>query len=309
MSAINIKIEEKESIILTSLLSKFLETQINLNSVKLELEKLNLLSKKESWEELRAIREHSKNRKKNRKDEGLIVKTKLGLEYKKFIKLIPKDVAKVISESTKYDIEIGNYPSLAKVELSKRFNIDFLFLMNCLRADRTYSYSEDRQSLEKDGNFASMKDIFNPKITDIESMAKRLNKTKYLSLSRDVLERCIIEKQKHVNTISVKRILLDLDRFEYLNIPYLVDKVNALLTRHLITNEKLNRLPIDKGTKKLLFERADGKCEICGKTEFLEMHHNNPGSNKGGNDLNNLKLLCRQCHRDFAKVNLHENTN
>ena len=42
-----------------------------------------------------------------------------------------------------------------------------------------------------------------------------------------------------------------------------------------------------------VWDRANGKCEICGSTENLCIHHNNGYSNA----LEDLVLVCRSCHR------------
>jgi predicted phage replisome organizer len=47
------------------------------------------------------------------------------------------------------------------------------------------------------------------------------------------------------------------------------------------------------GNGKLVWERAKGKCEVCGSEENLCIHHNNEYSNK----LEDLVLVCRSCHR------------
>jgi len=46
------------------------------------------------------------------------------------------------------------------------------------------------------------------------------------------------------------------------------------------------------GNGKLAFERAEGKCEICGSEENLCIHHNNGYSN----ELDDLVVCCKKCH-------------
>lgn len=46
------------------------------------------------------------------------------------------------------------------------------------------------------------------------------------------------------------------------------------------------------GNGGLAYERAEGKCEDCGTTENLRIHHENGYSN----DLNDLIILCSKCH-------------
>ena len=44
-----------------------------------------------------------------------------------------------------------------------------------------------------------------------------------------------------------------------------------------------------------VWDRSRGKCELCGTTENLCLHHNNGYSNK----YEDLVIVCRTCHRDI----------
>lgn len=57
--------------------------------------------------------------------------------------------------------------------------------------------------------------------------------------------------------------------------------------------------------KKLLMERANGKCEDCGSTERLETHHLWPRALGGSHDLDNMRLLCFDCHRGSGYERSH----
>jgi predicted phage replisome organizer len=48
----------------------------------------------------------------------------------------------------------------------------------------------------------------------------------------------------------------------------------------------------------LAFDRAGGKCEICGSEENLVIHHNNGYSN----DLEDLLVCCKKCHGKLENV-------
>ncbi len=50
----------------------------------------------------------------------------------------------------------------------------------------------------------------------------------------------------------------------------------------------------------LVWDRAEGKCEVCGSTEELCIHHNNGYSN----ELEDLGLVCRSCHRKIEEGTL-----
>lgn len=46
-----------------------------------------------------------------------------------------------------------------------------------------------------------------------------------------------------------------------------------------------------------------GKCEECGSTEKLTVHHKKKISIGGTNHKNNLKVLCLNCHRKYHPLN------
>lgn len=54
---------------------------------------------------------------------------------------------------------------------------------------------------------------------------------------------------------------------------------------------------MDKETRLAVHNRAKGKCEDCGTTQNLEIHHIVSWRRGGTHDLSNLKLLCHDCHR------------
>lgn len=54
------------------------------------------------------------------------------------------------------------------------------------------------------------------------------------------------------------------------------------------------------GNGKLVWERANCRCEICGSTDNLCIHHKNGYSN----DLDDLMLVCRSCHRNLEEDNV-----
>lgn len=56
------------------------------------------------------------------------------------------------------------------------------------------------------------------------------------------------------------------------------------------------------GNGMLAWDRAKGVCEFCGTTENLCLHHKNGYSN----ELKDLIVLCRQCHR---KLEIKEKNN
>ena len=57
------------------------------------------------------------------------------------------------------------------------------------------------------------------------------------------------------------------------------------------------------------FKRKNNKltCNRCGKSENLEIHHIIPVAQWGGNDVNNLMLLCQDCHKIIDKESFEKN--
>lgn len=57
------------------------------------------------------------------------------------------------------------------------------------------------------------------------------------------------------------------------------------------------------------FKRKNNKltCNRCGKSENLEIHHIIPVAQWGGNDINNLKILCQDCHKIIDKESFEKN--
>ena len=62
---------------------------------------------------------------------------------------------------------------------------------------------------------------------------------------------------------------------------------------------RLNRKPISTKTRKLVLERAGYRCERCGSTQDLQIHHKIPRWALGSNDPDNLQVLCRHCHMEL----------
>lgn len=61
--------------------------------------------------------------------------------------------------------------------------------------------------------------------------------------------------------------------------------------------QKLRR-PIPHAVKRAVFKRDEEKCRGCGKSDRLEYHHMRRVIDGGGNDAENIQLLCARCHRN-----------
>lgn len=70
-----------------------------------------------------------------------------------------------------------------------------------------------------------------------------------------------------------------------------------------------------KVAREFVIHRADWKCERCGRTDRLEVHHIDPVKNRDGEpidadfDPSNLEALCRPCHfEETGKANRRPKT-
>jgi len=52
-----------------------------------------------------------------------------------------------------------------------------------------------------------------------------------------------------------------------------------------------------KELRDLVIAYLDGRCNYCGDTEHLEIHHTLPLYAGGRNDMGNVELVCSSCHK------------
>jgi 5-methylcytosine-specific restriction endonuclease McrA len=62
-------------------------------------------------------------------------------------------------------------------------------------------------------------------------------------------------------------------------------------------DQRGQRVAVPAATLRALFTRAGHRCEECGQTGPLEVHHKKRVSRGGGNDLADLEAVCKACHR------------
>lgn len=101
---------------------------------------------------------------------------------------------------------------------------------------------------------------------------------------------------------ATKRMLLGLahDRIVYLGIKYM-DRGYILRDEYENLVDYLYKPYKDLGGNGFLrYDIAEGKCEFCGSEENLCIHHENGYSN----DINDLVILCRKCHRNYELVQI-----
>lgn len=80
------------------------------------------------------------------------------------------------------------------------------------------------------------------------------------------------------------------------------------------TNKKGYGKNYYQGERRRIIEKLGGKCKECGGEDRLEIHHIRPilkGGNRGREarlvewkrNMDNLEILCHDCHKDWHKVN------
>ena len=87
--------------------------------------------------------------------------------------------------------------------------------------------------------------------------------------------------------------------YKGIGVIYVCLACNRKRTREIENNYKKRRAKMLKGFKqarRMIFENRLNACEDCGSIEGLHVHHIQPLSKGGGNEMDNLKLLCTSCH-------------
>ena len=72
---------------------------------------------------------------------------------------------------------------------------------------------------------------------------------------------------------------------------------------HLPNRSSSNRPPLSAALKHQIFLKYRGKCNRCQSATYLEIHHQTPRYKGGGNELENLELLCSFCHKRHHRLN------
>ncbi|MBL7147300.1 MAG: HNH endonuclease [Nanoarchaeota archaeon] len=73
--------------------------------------------------------------------------------------------------------------------------------------------------------------------------------------------------------------------------------LDELRLKWLISQSKNNELnQRKKFDREKVFNKLGRKCQICGFSELIEIHHINPVSKDGNDNLDNLVILCPNHH-------------
>ena len=72
---------------------------------------------------------------------------------------------------------------------------------------------------------------------------------------------------------------------------------------HLSNRHSSSRPPLSAALKHQVFLKYHGECKRCRSTTYLEIHHQIPRYRGGGDELENLELLCSPCHKRHHHLN------
>ena len=62
------------------------------------------------------------------------------------------------------------------------------------------------------------------------------------------------------------------------------------------------RIAINEATRQSILDRDSRRCQKCGRTFALELHHIKAVMNGGDNDPDNLITLCYACHLEWGVI-------
>lgn len=102
-----------------------------------------------------------------------------------------------------------------------------------------------------------------------------------------------IFKKPNLESADIDRNILDL-RNEISNLSNTLSSVQSKLT--LVYDHFLTYPPDWENRKDEIIDRDGKLCSKCGRYRYLHLHHINPLSRGGTNQISNLILLCEKCH-------------
>lgn len=76
--------------------------------------------------------------------------------------------------------------------------------------------------------------------------------------------------------------------------------ISAPARENLRPPQSTNKSPSQAQVRRAIWKKAQGKCQICGSGYALEIDHIQPKSLGGGDEPENLRLLCRSCNHRAA---------
>ena len=64
--------------------------------------------------------------------------------------------------------------------------------------------------------------------------------------------------------------------------------------------KKHQRETVSDATYKAVYERDKGRCRLCGKSQYLQLHHINGRGKDLTNKIDNCIMLCGHCHLEVV---------
>ena len=123
---------------------------------------------------------------------------------------------------------------------------------------------------------------------------------------REVSDRTIVIKAVPARAEYLDKLCKAFESKTQLRLPYCGENLPSLVNRAL--NEFLytrrQYIPLDVRER----VAARGECALCGDKGKFDIDHIVPVCSGGGNDLDNLRLLCRQCHAEVTARTLASRT-
>ena len=72
-------------------------------------------------------------------------------------------------------------------------------------------------------------------------------------------------------------------------------KIREKAEKKLYGTIKTKRKSLTEEEKEMIFDKFDNECAVCGEKEGLHIHHKD--ENSSNNQMSNLVILCRVCHK------------
>jgi 5-methylcytosine-specific restriction endonuclease McrA len=145
------------------------------------------------------------------------------------------------------------------------------------------------------------RDYLNKLNSEIWQKTAALNKVQYtLEMKKrcdKYFEKCVELGLMKVNPSKLKAIALEFGEvLKRGDTATMCSYCNLKLAEHWGIRERSKRTKFSKSIRVEILRRDDNKCQECGSTSQLEIHHIMPVSRGGSDEMSNLITLCRQCN-------------
>lgn len=97
----------------------------------------------------------------------------------------------------------------------------------------------------------------------------------------------LVQRLTTFDAESLKEAVVDLEKYKH---------VQSTLAKRGIKYSSYYHFNYNTNNRSKIFLLLGGKCEDCGTSQNLTIHHVTPKKDGGSNNITNLKVLCRCCH-------------